>query len=1162
MRESTPISDFADRLRVLDPLHSFIVQAPAGSGKTELLIQRYLALLARVTAPEEIIAITFTNKAATVMRERVLKALSSTNEIPKTDHEKLTQDLVEAVLQRDSQAGWHIINNPTRLRIQTIDSLCASLVRQMPILSRFGSQPEIIKNASNLYLQAARATIELVESDPATAKDIRCLLEHLDNDVIKIEKLLADMLSRRDQWLRYIYYKDRNRLETTLKNIRREAMSQLLSIYPLSTQDELIKIIHYAANNLIADCKDSPLITCKDLNLLPGNEEHDVSLWYGIAELLLTKDGVWRKQYNRNNGFPAGKNKTEKEVAKTWKSRVFALSAILMERDALSQTLHDIRFLPPPTYTDAQWRVLGSIVRLLPIVVGQMKLVFQSYGQVDFTEVAQSALRALGEINAPTDLALTLDYKIQHLLVDEFQDTSISQYELITKLTAGWELGDGRSLFLVGDPMQSIYRFREAEVGLFLRARAEGIGNIVLQPIYLRTNFRSQHGIVDWINNTFEKIMPRNENISTGAVPYTASISIHKKLIDAAVTVHPFFNDDHMAEAEKVIEIIMHVQRENPLSTIAILVRNRAHLYKIIPRIREMKLRFRAIEIEKLDCQPVIQDLLVLTRALTHLADKLAWLAVLRAPWCGLILSDLHAIVSMKTVYSSNVVNSGEENTEENEKTIWELLNSEAVMTGVSIDGITRLLRVREVLSNCIDNRYRQSLRITIEKAWIALGGPACIKNVTDLGNAAIYFDHLETHERTANTYDIEVFEKELAELYALPDLEENGTLQIMTIHKAKGLEFDCVIMPGIDRLSRVKTKKLLAWMERSHAQSLVDGNARNIDLLLAPIQQIGSDGDSIYAFLEKLDAEKEDLEDGRLLYVAATRAKRFLHLLGNTSLNANQDGVIELRPPIRRSLLSKLWPVIENIYVEAASKIMFSDTFLTANRKKNEELDGPQSSQLLCRLVSNWEMPMVPQQMEWHSLKKIVGTQNEIEFSWAGETARHIGSVVHRWLQRIAEDKIIGWNVSQIKALHDTFRKNLIACGMSNNGRDIETAITRVTTALTYTVEDSLGRWILGPQQDSHNELCITTVIDTEYVNLIIDRTFFSTDGFRWIIDYKTSSHEGPDIEKFLDHEQGRYRDQLDRYAKVMRTIYDQPVRLGLYFPLLKGWREWGDKK
>lgn len=162
--------------------------------------------------------------------------------------------------------------------------------------------------------------------------------------------------------------------------------------------------------------------------------------------------------------------------------------------------------------------------------------------------------------------------------------------------------------------------------------------------------------------------MPRNENISTGAVPYTASISIHKKLIDAAVTVHPFFNDDHMAEAEKVIEIIMHVQRENPLSTIAILVRNRAHLYKIIPRIREMKLRFRAIEIEKLDCQPVIQDLLVLTRALTHLADKLAWLAVLRAPWCGLILSDLHAIVSMKTVYSSNVVSSGEENTEENEK--------------------------------------------------------------------------------------------------------------------------------------------------------------------------------------------------------------------------------------------------------------------------------------------------------------------------------------------------------------------------------------------------------------------------------------------------------------------------------------------------------------
>ena len=132
-------------------------------------------------------------------------------------------------------------------------------------------------------------------------------------------------------------------------------------------------------------------------------------------------------------------------------------------------------------YSDDQWEVLGAILRLLPRAVVQLKFVFQSRGQVDFTEVSQASLRALATDEGPTDLALALDYRIRHLLIDEFQDTSISQYELVARLTAGWEPGDGRTLFAVGDPMQSIYRFREAEVGLFLRARAAGIAGVELQ---------------------------------------------------------------------------------------------------------------------------------------------------------------------------------------------------------------------------------------------------------------------------------------------------------------------------------------------------------------------------------------------------------------------------------------------------------------------------------------------------------------------------------------------------------------------------------------------------------------------------------------------------------------------------------------------------------
>ena len=184
MSDTKTAPDLAERRRALDPAHSFIVQAPAGSGKTGLLIQRYLRLLAQVDAPEEIVAITFTRKAAAEMRERVLTALAvftlTDSVADESEHDKLTCELAAAVLQRDAEAGWQISANPARLRIQTIDSLCAALTRQMPMLSKFGSQPESVEDAAEFYLDAARATIALVEGNDEmkqVAQDVERLLD-------------------------------------------------------------------------------------------------------------------------------------------------------------------------------------------------------------------------------------------------------------------------------------------------------------------------------------------------------------------------------------------------------------------------------------------------------------------------------------------------------------------------------------------------------------------------------------------------------------------------------------------------------------------------------------------------------------------------------------------------------------------------------------------------------------------------------------------------------------------------------------------------------------------------------------------------------------------------------------------------------------------------
>ena len=1187
MSDVPDIADIAERRRALDPACSFIVQAPAGSGKTELLIQRYLVLLSRVEIPEEIAAITFTRKAATEMRKRVLGALASarTEEKPPEPHCALTWEHARAALERDSALGWRLQENATRLRIQTIDALCASLTRQMPVLAAFGGQPQSIEDAGLLYREAARATLALLEDSAGQAQaaaDVAKLLAHLDNNVPAAEKLLAGMLEKRDHWLRNLRSADdRKSLEAALAAVRREAMARVRSLVPAGEAVELLTLATYAANNLAADGKQSPIRECADLAALPGAGEADLYAWLGLAELLLTAAGEWRRGANVNLGFPAGADKPGKAkvMAKDWKERHAALIVRLAESEELREALDDLRRLPPARYTDAQWEALGAIARLLPLAVAELKVVFAARGEADFVEIAQGALAALGDSDAPTDLLLSLDYRIHHILVDEFQDTSFTQFELLEKLTAGWQRDDGRTLFLVGDPMQSIYRFREAEVGLFMKARNEGIGQVLLTPLTLSANFRSQADIVDWVNRAFVQVMPQTENVAAGAVPYSPSDPVHPAESDA-VCVHAFFNSDAQAEAKQVARLVEAAQAEDPEGTVAVLVRNRSHLEEIVPRLKQRALSFRAIEIEQLGHRQVVQDLLALTRALAHPADRLAWLAVLRAPWCGLTLADLHALAgtdargkmhgeSSRTGISGQLGLFGEaisvipddaeggdreSGTAPANATIWELLHDDTRLAQLTADARARLDRVRAVLAHAMANRLRGSLRDRVESTWLALGGPACVENDTDLEDAEIYLDYLEESEEAGEIADPAALEEGLAKLYALPDLEADPqtAVQIMTIHKAKGLEFDTVILPGLGRAQRKRDPSLFLWTERpaqGEAGTPSFPRKRESGLLLAPIKETGADADTIYDYLVRLDGDKESHEHGRLLYVAATRAKKHLHLLGDTRLASTDNGDPELKSPSSASLLAKLWPAVEADFAESART-----TPLPTGSTGVAGEGATAVNQDLRRLPSDWVFPEAPPAVSWSAPKDTERSQDEIEFSWVGETARHVGSVVHRWLQRIADDQMKGWSRARIEKMRDAFRDELAAHGVEE--KELPAAAERVGMALANSLDDPRGKWLLGPQNEARNEYRVTAVVEGERRNLIIDRTFVDSDGKRWIVDYKTSGHEGAGLDAFLDRERARYAAQLERYARVLGK--EEQASLGLYFPLMSGWRDW----
>ncbi len=1164
------VADSQQRKTALNPEQSFIVRAPAGSGKTELLIRRYLRLLSGVESPEEIIAITFTRKAAAEMRGRIISSLelARTGETPADDYQKETYTLATEVLKRDEAQQWQLQDNPGRLRIQTIDSLCSSITRQMPVLSQLGAQPETLEDASELYLEAAERTILAIEDGESWSDSVAELLEHLDNDLPRLKNLIADMLARRDQWLRHITNENisREELDQALHNI---VSATLKSAYDAIPEElELIDLLQYAAINLIEEDSESLITECASLDSLPEADPAALSQWHGIAEFLLTKQNEWRKSVNKNNGFPASDSKAdkefEKEHAKNIKSRYKSLVQTYAENENLLDVLTEIRYLPEVWVStddvhsawlnDSQWKILQALPTLLVIAEAQLRILFSEHSKIDFTGIEQSALLALrdqlgdqsGDDEQPTDLALQLDYRIQHILVDEFQDVSVSQYDLLEKLTEGWSDNDGRTLFLVGDPMQSIYRFREAEVGKFLSTFTnQQLGQVPLQSLTLGVNFRSQQGLVTWVNDAFEKILPKQEDIANSAVNYSPVIAADDSGA-GQVVIHPLFQDDimgtsydtHQEEAKQIVHTVRQVRKETKdkdlHKSIAILVRSRPQLDAIIAHLKQAEIRFQAVDIERLSHRAAIQDCLALTRALLHPADRVAWLSILRAPWCGLTLADLNVLAGKQQAIP-----------------IWSCMNDELRMKKLSKDGQQRLLKLREVLSKVIANRRRKPLRRMVEMVWIEIGGPATLEDASDLENVQTYFDVLQQEEESSDLKTLAKLEKAVEGLYAAADVQSsadskvNGAsdemnVQIMTIHKAKGLEFDIVILPGLGRGGKAEDKRLLLWQEQQRKDG---GN----DLLLAPIKETGVDEDKLYCYLEMLEKAKLKNEQGRLLYVAATRAREQLHLFGATKLAKEKN---EISPPQKNSLLAKLWPVVEANY---------QWVYTSGHGDVVKETNQPaETENHFRRHIATWKRPKPPNNVDWQQSEAMVAetSDSDIEFEWATETIRHVGIVVHRCIQLMTEDQT-SWDKKRIQSQRHWFRQALKRQGVGEEESHV--ACQQVEEALMNMIKDERGQWLLSKEhQQQKNEYTLSGVYQDKVISIKIDRTFVDKDGTRWIIDYKTSRHEGTDIESFLDLQQERYTEQLEKYGALMGLHGDEPVKLGLYFPLLQGWREW----
>ncbi len=1092
--------DDESRQRALQP-YSFIVEAPAGAGKTELLTQRYLKLLAGVNEPEEIIAITFTNKAAAEMRGRVLQSLQDAADcLPVTlPHKTTTRMLALEALARSNSLGWNLLAQPARLRINTIDSLCSLLARQMPLLSRLGGQPAISDDASMHYQEAARRTLATLE-EAAEDSPVSEALRYFDNDSSKLAEQLANMLAKRDQWLQHATrHPVQQEAEQALNYLIRQDLQRAAELFSPRLQAQIMPLARYAAANLPVEDPLSLLAYWE--TPLPATLEA-LPLWRALCAWLLTGKDEWRKTLDRRNGFPAD------DEGRKRKQDLIELLAALPDPAPLAR----IRILPRPGHEDAEWRTIGHLANLLQQAAMHLVLVFKEAGEVDFVEVASRALLALGEDGDPTDLALRLDYQIQHLLVDEFQDTSPAQVRLLERLTAGWQAGDGRTLFCVGDPMQSIYRFRKAEVGLFLKVAESGIGHLPLERLHLYRNNRSCPAVVSWVNSTFSRVFPAQDDATRGSIRYRPFAATLASQPDDGVVIHPLVvtagaTADCVAtlEATTIARLLTDLQSADPARSIAVLVRARSHLTALVTEIRQhhREIRFQAVEIEALAGRQVIQDLLALTQALLHRADRVHWLAILRAPWCGLTLADLHVLAA-----------------DDHRATIWTLMNDTTRTSRMSQDGQVRLGHVRHVLSEVLANRGRQRLRRWIESAWLMLGGPQCLWETDDYNDVQALLDLIERLEARDRLSELS---REAEKLYAAADTAVEGRLQFMTIHKSKGLEFDTVILPGLHRSNRGDDHPLVLWEEVPLAHG-------RTELAAAPHipREKKQNSPSAYDYLRIMEKQRSENEDVRVLYVAATRAIRSLHLVGV----ARRDHSTEELKITSGTPLDLLWPSLSKDFAEAP---VIPDAI---------ETNFAAFTPSLIRLKH------IPAGMSWSAIHPVSGATTTVHDTGSPSTTRErldadVGTLAHRYAELIAAEGLSNWSSQRIASLEPAMQRWL-----QQRGHGASPALqgaARVIAALDRTLNSEDGRWVLASRPEAEAELAMDKIDGSRIRTHVVDRTF-KENGERWIIDYKSTDLGRDASPVLLEREAMQHRDQLERYVGLFEEEA-LPVRMAVFF-------------
>jgi len=1123
-------------LTASDPTLNATVNASAGTGKTWLLVTRLIRLLLAGAQADGILAVTFTRKAATEMQTRLNARLLELAQSEPAELKALLQQIGAptdaATLQRATTLYEALLRSPFTVKTTTFHAFCQDILRRFPLEAGIPPGFELLESTAELRRAAWDALCAEAGRHPqsSAATAIETLFEHC-NGLANTQTVLNSFLEHRSDWWAF------TETQAEPLGFAIDTLSAQLNV----AADDTPEANFFSPNTLTLLAEFVTLLqkhpgkknaASLDALAIARDETENIDLRFTqCCKAFLTAAGapLARKE-----------SKTQaKSMGDAGQQRFLELHLQLCGKIVDTKNIrHAINSL---LRTRAWYQAGDALLAYYQHLKAEQRL-------LDFADLEWQAYRLLNHSDNVHWIQYKLDQRIDHLLIDEFQDTNPTQWRLILPLLeelAANEDRQNRSVFLVGDNKQSIYRFRRADAELFVTAQhwLDTQLNAISQP--LDTSWRSAEAIMTLVNRVFgegplnQQLLQFTEHTTHlpqlfGQVEFLPLISSSDDTEDTSEEIHGLRNPlqtprlleqdkRHLEEGRQVAKKIRQlIDDDNPVGSsndarplgygdIIILLRQRTHASDYEQALREIDIPYIGANRGTLLQSLEVQDLVSLLSLLVTPFNNLGLASVLRSPLFACSHEDLITLAS------------------QSEGTWIERLT----VVGDCAEKGSALHRARSLLSRWREWVGNLPVHDLLDRIY-------CEADVLNRYHAA-YPTHLQ-HRVAANLTRLIELALEIdsgrypsigrfvARLQTLqqqeqdaPDegspLQAGSRVRLMTIHAAKGLEAPVVFLVDSTTIRNSST---------AH-QAVVDWPAqapRPVSFLLAGSKE---KQDSFTQHILDQHAQAQAREDANLLYVAITRPKQFLFISGCQPLRGNTLGWYGLLQA----------PFIEES-VEENNESTNSEVFLTSGKRATATFTA--NTAAVNTVISQKVIEPITLEKTQNSIAPSRQVNDEaLAINPATDPdGRTRGIAIHRMLQLLSEQAV---NIPQRVASELGLPKD-------------DTHLTPWFTAANRVFQAAEFAHLFDPTHfvNAFNEVPLSyNNNNSQIVSAIIDRLVVTEDCV-WLVDYKT--HRVQNTAE-IDVLAGHYQAQLNYYHRGIQQLWPTlPVKAGLLFTDTLSWK------